>query len=147
MRKTYQVISLLSVFFLVVVTGCDFENKNMVDSLSGEWELEGYHNLKTKASISEPAYVKQPIVIKFSDNGKSGKIKGRTVVNEVYGEYELLEPGRINVYSFGGTKIGEPYWGEKFWDAIYNATSYRCFEDELYIYFNNDTEVMKFIKS
>ena len=68
------------------------------------------------------------------------------MTNSVSGEYELLQDNKMKTLSFGGTKIGEPNWGAKFWDAIHAASSYERQSDKLYIHFNADTEKMEFKK-
>ena len=73
-------------------------------------------------------------------------MSGQTVTNSVGGEYELLNVNSMKTLSFGGTKIGEPNWGSKFWDAIHSANSYERHSNKLFIYFNADTEKMEFKK-
>ncbi len=71
---------------------------------------------------------------------------GVVIHSIVTGDYELLKDKKMRTIRFGGTKIGEPVWGGKFWDAIHLASSYERYYDKMYIYFNSDTEKMEFEK-
>lgn len=115
-------------------------------TLNGKWKMVKYYNLTLGTSESEPTNISRSIIIEFSDNGSIGKMSGETVTNSVGGEYELLKVNSMKTLSFGGTKVGEPNWGSKFWDAIHSASSYERHSNKLFIYFNADTEKMEFKK-
>jgi len=130
---------------LFSLAACNKDNTTTTtDTLNGKWKLVKYHNLTTGTSESEPSNIYRSIIIEFSDNGIKGNMNGHTVTNTVGGEYELLQDNKFKTLSFGGTKMGEPDWGEKFWDAIHSASSYERQSDKLYIHFNADTEQMEF---
>lgn len=128
---------------LLMLVACSKENTTK-GTLNGKWKLFKYHNLTAGATESEPSNISRSIIIEFSDNRIKGKMNGHTVTNSVSGEYELLQNNKMKTLSFGGTKIGEPNWGDKFWDAIHAASSYERQNEKLYIYFNADTEKMEF---
>ncbi len=115
-------------------------------TLNGKWKLVKYHNLTNGTSESEPSNIPSSIIIEFSDDGTNGKMNGHTVMNSVGGAYELLQNHKMKTLSFGGTKVAEPSWGRKFYDAIYAASSYEKPSDKLYIHFNSDSEKMEFDK-
>lgn len=117
-----------------------------ITTLNGKWKLIKYHNLTVGISESEPTNISRSIIIDYSDNGSKGKMDGHTVTNSVSGDYELLKDNKMKTLSFGGTKVGEPNWGSKFWDAIHSASSYERQSNKLFIYFNADTEKMEFEK-
>ncbi len=132
---------------LLTLAACNKDNTTITtDTLNGKWKLVKYHNLTTGIIESEPSNISRSIVIEFSDNRINGNMNGYTVTNTVGGEYELLQNNKMKTLSFGGTKIGEPNWGHKFWDAIHAAASYERQSDKLYIHFNADTEKMEFKK-
>lgn len=132
---------------LFSLTACNKDNTTTTsDSLNGKWKLVKYHNLTTGTIESEPTNISRSIILEFSDNGIKGNMNGHTVTNSVSGEYELLKDNKMKTLSFGGTKIGEPNWGDKFWDAIHATSSYERQSDKLYIYFNADMEKMEFKK-
>jgi hypothetical protein len=129
----------------LILGACNKDNTT-TDTLNGTWKLLKYHNLTTGTSESEPPNISRSIIIEFSENRIKGNMNGHTVTNTVGGEYELLQDNKMKTLSFGGTKVGEPNWGDKFWDAIQVASSYRRQSDKLYIHFNADTEKMEFKK-
>jgi hypothetical protein len=132
---------------LLTLAACKKDNTTTtIDTLNGKWKLVKYHNLNTGTSEPEPSNISRSIIIEFSDNRIKGNMNGHTVTNTVSGEYELLQNNKMKTLSFGGTKMGEPTWGDKFWDAIHAASSYKGQSDKLYIQFNADTEKMEFKK-
>jgi hypothetical protein len=132
---------------LLSLAACNKDNTATTsDTLNGKWKLVKYHNLTTGTIESEPTNISRSIILEFSDNGIKGNMNGHTVTNSVSGEYELLPGYKLKTLSFGGTKIGEPNWGDKFWNAIHAASSYERQSDKLYIHFNADTEKMEFKK-
>lgn len=114
--------------------------------MTGKWKLMKYYNLIDKTSESEPENLSRSIIIEFSDNGRMGKMNGHTVTNSVSGEYELLKNNKMKTISFGGTKVGEPDWGNKFWDAIHMASAFERHDNKLFIFFSAGSEKMEFIK-
>ena len=132
---------------LFTLAACNKDNTTpTTSSLNRNWKLIKYYNLTHGTSESEPSNISRSIIIEFSDNGINGNLNGHTVTNTVSGEYELLQDNKMKTLSFGGTKIGEPNWGDKFWDAIHAASSYERQSDKLYIYFNADAEKMELKK-
>ena len=134
------------ILLLLLILGACNKDNTTTDTLNGTWKLLKYHNLTTGTSESEPSNISRSIIIEFSDNSIKGNMNGHTVTNTVGGEYELLQDNKMKTLSFGGTKVGEPNWGDKFWDAIHAASSYRRQSDKLYIHFNAETEKMEFKK-
>lgn len=136
-----------SLILLLTLAACNKDTTTTTaNTLNAKWKLVKYHNLTAGTSESEPSNISRSIIIEFSDNGINGNLNGHTVTNTVSGEYELLQDNKMKTLSFGGTKIGEPNWGHKFWDAIHAASSYERQSDKLYIYFNADAEKMELKK-
>jgi len=136
----------LTFFGLYLLLSLSCSKDNNLSSLSGNWKLISYEDIQSGTIDYEPQNINRSIIVEFSDNGKTGTLSGHTVTNTVSGEYKLKEKNKIEVLSFGGTKVGEPEWGSKFWDAMHNASSYGRTSEKMYIYFNNDTEKMTFNK-
>jgi len=136
-----------ALILLLILTACNKDKTTTATAtLNGKWKLVKYHNLTNGTSESEPTNISRSIIIEFVDNGIKGNMNGHTVTNSVGGEYELFQDNKMKTLSFGGTKIGEPNWGDKFWDAIHASSSYDRRSDKLYIYFNADSEKMEFKK-
>jgi len=138
--------SMKTIFILLFTMTLFACNKEKSNSLNGKWKLINYHNITAETSESEPANISRSVILDFSDNRKKGKMEGHTVTNTVSGEYELFKGNKMKTHRFGGTKVGEPHWGGKFWKAIYSTSSFERKSNKLFIYFNEDTEKMEFEK-
>ena len=117
-------------------------------SITGKWRLIQYKNLTTGQIENEPPEFKDRDVMTFyfQDKGNSGKFKGKTIRNDVYGEYTLMPNNKIKVFNFGGTKVGEPEWGGKFWSSIRVSSSFKISNDTLAIFSENEKKCMVFIR-
>jgi heat shock protein HslJ len=131
---------------ITVVIALSFCRKENGTTLTGKWQLIAYHNLSAATSETEPTTISRSIIMEFSDNGRLGKMTGHTVTNTVSGAYELLDNHKMNTTSFGGTKVGEPAWGHKFWTAIHTANAYERQDNKLFIFFAAGSEKMEFTK-
>ena len=130
--------------FTMTLLACSKDDHTV--TLNGKWKLIKYHYLTVGTSESEPTNISRSIIIDFSDNGGKGKMKGNTVTNSVSGDYELFNDNQMKTLSFGGTKVGEPDWGSRFWDAIHTARSFEREGNKMFIYFNSGTGKMEFKK-
>ncbi|QHT67753.1 META domain-containing protein [Rhodocytophaga rosea] len=137
MKSFYLIIVMVWVFF-----SCTREEN--LSTLSGTWKLTAYQQIETGAIDTEPSNLERSIEIQFSDNGSTGTISGHTVTNQISGKYALQAGNQINVESFGGTKVAEPAWGNRFWTAIYQAGIYQVNSTKLVITNKLHTEKMIF---
>jgi hypothetical protein len=130
---------------LFTLSGCSKDSTTTTgNSLNGNWKLIKYYNLTTGTDELEPADNARSIIIAFRDDQVNGNMNGHTVTNTVEGQYQLSGGNKMKTISFGGTKVGEPAWGDKFWDAIFAASSYERSGNTLHIFYNSDTEKMEF---
>jgi hypothetical protein len=136
----------ISYILIFVMTLLACRKDDSTATLNGKWKLIKYHNLTVGTSESEPKNISRSIIIDFSDNGSKGKMNGHTVTNSVSGDYELFKDNQMKILSFGGTKVGEPNWGSRFWNAIHSASSYERQGNKMFIYFNSGTGKMEFKK-
>ena len=135
----------IGLFMLFIISA--FTLKSPAQTISGHWTLICYEDVVLNQMDCRPEdeYFNGRLTFKFNDDGKHGKITGRTTTNKVSGDYQLFENQRIKVSRFGGTKIGEHGWGSDFWAKIRQASSYKNESDTLLIYYESDTKAMKFI--
>lgn len=139
--------SMYSIFFLFFVMNLlSFDQDNNA-TLTGKWKLIRYYNLTLGTSESEPVNIPRSIVVEFSDTGHIGKMNGHTVTNSVFGDYELIKENKIKILSFGGTKVAESKWGNKFWGAIHSVSSYKIDNNKLFLFFNGENERMELTKN
>jgi len=131
-------------FLLILFSG--FKNQQPKTTISGHWLLVSTSHVRLIDNSDRPkSHHKTQLSFEFKDDGKKGTIKGRTTVNSVRGEYQLFDQQKIEVTSFGGTKIAEHGWGSDFWKNIKSASSYELSSGNLLIYFDSGQRVMKFI--
>jgi hypothetical protein len=126
---------------------CDKGDSATSITLTGQWKLVKYHDLKLGTSESQPSHIKRPVIMNFCDNGKIGNMYGQTVANGVDGEYELSVDAKMKTLIFYGTKVWEPNWGSKLWDAMNAANAYERQGRKLFIFFNSGAEKMEFEKT
>ena len=87
-------------------------------SVTGSWKMLGYINPGKTEMRSLPDDQGRGIVLTFTDDGQLGRFYGHTKMNEVFGAYTVTGPNTLEVSKVGGTKVGEPKWGTKFWRAM-----------------------------
>jgi len=148
MKKSISVILLLLVLtaFQCGKECCVVGPCSEVVSLTGTWKLAYYKNGSTSVIDSMPITDGEEVIFAFKDNEKTGTIAGKTFVNTVEGEYEMLEYCRIKVTSFGGTKVGEPDWSAKAWLESNATYHYKILGAELQIQRYQGTDIMVFKK-
>lgn len=136
------------VFLSLTFLGLGFINKQTTQTLHGRWRLICFSDLATNTEdckkASDPT---NDISLTFEDNGKTGKLYGNTISNVVEGTYTLGYNNKINVVTFGGTKVKENGWGENFWTTIQEASSFKYSADTLVILYDHNTKAMKFLKN
>lgn len=119
--------------------------------IQGTWKLSSFRDLNSGEVETQPEMDKklpahhQDIAITFKGKNNKGTLSGHTINNTIFGNYELADNNKINM-KVGGTKISEPEWGKKFWDAIHKADKYRLEKDSLFLYYNNSQNLMEFVK-
>ena len=119
-----------------------------VNTLTGKWKLIQYKDVITGQTENEPEEYKnsESMTFTFNDNHLQGKFTGITLHNNTKGTYSLYDNNKITVNYFSQTKISEPYWGNKFWETIIQASSFSISNDTLNIYYDKDTKAMVFIR-
>jgi heat shock protein HslJ len=137
MKNGYLVFLLLWFF-----TSCTREES--ISSLTGTWRLTAYRYTETATLEMEPPGLNRSVEIHFTDNGSLGNFSGHTVTNQVFGKYSLQPGYRIAISELGGTMVGEPEWGNKFWENFRQAGFYEVSADKLIIYYKQDEGRMIF---
>ncbi|WP_221389718.1 META domain-containing protein [Dyadobacter sp. NIV53] len=115
-------------------------------TLEGTWRLTGYRDISTGSTENDPGPEGKGVIFTFKDNEKDGSISGHTVMNEVSGSYTLGPGCKLNIITFGGTKVGEPGWSGRAWLQSDSSMYYQRIENSLVIYRNKGREGMVFKK-
>lgn len=141
MRKSIACIVML----LVTMAACKKDNPaTPANTIDGTWKLTKYFDITNGTVQAEPSTISRSIIMTFSSNGNTVSVSGQTVMNTVYGAYELSDNNKMATVGFGGSKVAEPDWGFRFWDAMNATSSYKIEKGKLYIYFNADSHKMEF---
>jgi hypothetical protein len=120
--------------------------------LEGTWKLIAFKDLYSGNVETQPERDKnlpaknKDIRITFNkEENNKGTLSGHTINNAIFGDYELERNNKINM-KIGGTKVREPEWGNKFWDEIHKIDKYRLEENALFLYYNDNQNLMEFVK-
>jgi hypothetical protein len=135
-----------SLYIGLLIVGILFSctKENNPSTLTGTWKLIAYQQVETGSLETEPSGLEQSIEIHLSDNGLTGTISGHTITNQVSGKYALQAGSQMNVEEFGGTKVAEPEWGNRFWRAMYQTGTYQVNSTQLVTTNKQHTEKMIF---
>ncbi len=127
-------------------------NNPIYQPIQGTWKLIAFKDVnsgevETQPEIDKslPAHNQEIIMIFNKEEKNKGTLSGHTINNTIFGDYELTGDNKINM-KIGGTKIREPEWGNKFWDEINKINEYRLKENALFLYYNDNQNLMEFIK-
>jgi hypothetical protein len=107
------------------------------------WKLLGFANL----SDSTFKYVEPQNDFSYKLCFTSDStFTGTSSTNEIYGDYTYdMELGTIEVVLIGGTKRGEIFDGEFYWESIKQVESFSITALGLRLYFINDTQFLLYV--
>lgn len=133
-------------FLLIVVViisiSCEKEaiNRNFGDNVSasnidGTWRVISYEDyekntLTLKKDVD--SWDGMDVILTFSVDS----MYGRNTTNTVSGKYEISDRN-IQIINYGGTKVGQPEWGNMFSGIIHTLESFKVNECQLRFYYNN----------
>ena len=125
-----------------------FIDDSTITNINGTWKVfsyEDYINDSVTLGSDVPHWLipcNQEVVITFLDDS----ISGHNTSNEVFGNY-VLQKRNIKVIGYGGTKVGQPIWGNMFEDVIYKIDSFAINNLKLRFYYNNSKNSLTLEKS
>ena len=133
----------LIISVLLFISGCEkdlvnrnFEDDRSIPDISGEWTVVSYedfvnNNVTVKSDVD--SWNDLDVMLTFTTDS----LYGWNTTNTVVGNFQIS--GRnIDVTSYGGTKIGQPEWGNMFSDVIYKLESFKVNESQLRFYYNDN---------
>jgi hypothetical protein len=113
--------------------------------LEGTWRLDAYQKLSEGTLETDPDPKGRGVVLTFTEEGKTVRFEGHTVANTVSGTYQKGDSCRLEQGTFGGTKVGEPTeFSSRAWVGMNGAERYGRTTNQLFIYFNEGSDVMIF---
>ena len=145
MRKILLVI----VSILAITLSCDkeevnkdFQDDESIPNINGKWKVISYEDFE-KASITVKNDVDSwngmDVILTFATDS----LYGYCTTNSMTGRYSLS--GRnIHIISYGGTKVGQPEWGNMFLKAIYDVESFEVNKYQLRFYYDDSEKSVTF---
>jgi heat shock protein HslJ len=144
-------ILLLLIGTILITVSCkknqlniNFEDDPSIQNINGTWVVVSYEN-----------YAKMPVVMKNDVDSWNGmdvvltfsidSLYGRNTTNTISGNFTLS--GRtIQIIRYGGTKIGQPTWGNMFSDVVHTFESFKINENQLKFYFDDNRSSVTLIR-
>ena len=133
---------LLILCTFIVSVSCDkerinenFQDETSIQNINGTWKVVSYEDFQ-KASVTVKNDVDSwngmDVILTFANDS----LYGQCTTNTISGKYTIA--GRyISIDSYGGTKIGQPVWGNMFSNIVYLIRSFEINEHQLRFFYNN----------
>ena len=149
--KTYRSITtfLFIALIFLLVGNCTTDDADEVSyDLTGSWTVIYFMDGDQKVTKTEentwPDINNGDITTTFSepDSDGQGIISGITVSNHFNGSFTILDQGELSIGPVATTFINEPEWTALF--RIGGTHNYEIRNSRLFIYYNNDANVIVF---
>jgi hypothetical protein len=134
----------------------DYYNINLCDvpqlypaknNVLGSWIVYSYKNLSNNSIIKKEdvdSWNGMDVKVKFIP----GSFCGFNTSNEIAGHY-LISDSTLTIDVYGGTKVGQPEWGNMFSAIVYSIETFERTENQLILYYNkrNNCVILNQMKS
>ncbi len=115
----------------------DFEDDPSIQNISGTWVVRSYEDYTFNNPVIRKSDVDSwngmDVILSFT----SDSFYGRNTTNDVSGNFKIS--GRtIHVTSYGGSKVGQPQWGNMFSDIVYDLESFKMNRNQLRFFYNEN---------
>jgi hypothetical protein len=107
-------------------------NNNVI----GSWVVAFYEDLENGIIIKKSdvdSWDSLDVELKFMEDST---FCGFNTTNDIAGHY-ILKDSTINIDVYGGTKVGQPKWGNMFSDIVHSFSSFSRSKSQLKLYYNN----------
>ncbi|MDP4222896.1 MAG: hypothetical protein Q8868_06230 [Bacteroidota bacterium] len=114
-------------------------NNSSNGNVYGNWIVAFYENLENGSIIKKSdvdSWGGLDVAIKFKDDST---FCGVNTSNEIAGHY-TMQNSMINIDVYGGSKVGQPEWGNMFSELVYShsITSFKKSNSQLKLFYNNN---------
>jgi heat shock protein HslJ len=134
---------LLLIGIILITISCEenqliknFDNDQSIQNINGSWVVVSYEDFDKNSVVKKndvDSWNGMDVVLTFTIDS----LYGRNTTNTVSGNFTLSER-TIHIIRYGGTKMGQPEWGNMFSDIVHNLESYKVNENQLRFYYNNN---------
>jgi hypothetical protein len=116
----------------------NIENNISNNNITGSWVVGFYEDLENGSFIYKrdvESMGGMDVELKFMDDST---FCGFNTTNEVAGHF-IQRDSAINIDVYGGTKVGQPEWGNMFSDVVHSHSieSFKRSTTQLILYYNN----------
>ena len=113
----------------------NFDDDPSIKSIDGTWVVYSYESLKNPITRKNDveSWNGLDVILTFEKDS----LYGRNTTNHVMGNY-TLNNRFIHVIRYGGTKIGQPAWGNMFSDAVHKLDSFKINSNQLRFFYNDN---------
>ncbi len=114
-----------------------FEDDPSIATLSGKWVVVSYQDYTYKNPTiwkdDVDSWNGMDVILTFTTDS----LYGRNTTNSVSGNFTVS--GRnIHIIRYGGTKLGQPEWGNMFSDVVYRFQRFEINRYQLRLYYNDN---------
>jgi hypothetical protein len=124
------------------ISKLNFKDDSSIININGSWKVLSYADYKINSVTlkSDVQSLGMDVILTFNNDS----LYGINTRNEIQGNYTLS--GRnIHIIRYGGTKVGQPVWGNMFSDVVFKFESFEIDKNYLRIYYNNLNNSVTFI--
>ena len=138
MKKLFTVIISVLIFNI----SCEkekadqnFRDDSSISNINGKWKVVSYEDFEKGSKTIKTdvdSWNGMDVIMTFSNDS----LWGYCTTNLMTGKYSLA--GRyLHIISYGGTKIGQPAWGNMWSGIIYDVQSFAVNEHQLRLYYDD----------
>lgn len=141
MKKLFLLLGVITIF-----ASCeknqkdrDFDDVPSITNIDGTWVVVSYeigkNRLIRKADVD--SWDGMDVILTFTNDS----LYGKNTTNTIMGKYALNNRS-IQIINYGGTKIGQPEWGNMFSDVVFKLESYKINATQLRFYYDDNKSSM-----
>ena len=126
---------LLYSIIVFISISCEKDN---TENIIGTWVVSSYEDFIINSVIEKSdtdSWNGMDVTLTF----ESESFSGRNTTNQVEGTY-VLNADSIRILSYGGTKIGQPEWGNMFSTVVHSLETYDISQSQLKFYYNSGSK-------
>jgi len=137
MKKLFLLFGIIIISVSCEKTQVDrnFDDDLSIKNIDGTWVVISYEDVKNPITSKNDveSWNGMDVILTFAKDS----LYGKNTTNTVMGNY-TLENRTIHIIRYGGTKIGQPAWGNMFSDAVHKLDSFKINSNQLRFYFNDN---------
>jgi hypothetical protein len=134
---------LLLIGVIIIIVSCEkdqlinnFEDDQSIQNINGTWIVVSYEDYVKNSVVRKndiDSWNGMDVVLTFTTDS----MYGRNTTNTVSGNFTLSER-TIHVIRYGGTKMGQPEWGNMFSDVVHTLESFKIDANQVKFYYNKN---------